>query len=265
MRTALKWSAIASVLVVACSDPNDVASGSTAGQRLMAELNGGVYLLQSAVGYSPVEGTTIRVHFNDGEFGFSAGCNGHGGRFSVDDGRTLTITELGSTAMGCDEARHGQDAWLADFFTTRPTLALDGAELTVSGDEATLVFLDREVADPDRPLVGTLWTIDTTLDAAGAASSGGWAVDSLTLMFADDGSLTSQTPCGALTGAYAIAGDAVTLADMVYVPRAGGCSPWEDVDASIRDVLADGLLTYAIEAARLTLERGSIGLMAGAK
>ncbi len=264
MKTSITSSALAAALLLACGGEDTMDSGSTAGELLMGELNGGVFLLESAEGYTPVEGTTIRVSFDEGGFGFSGGCNSHGGDYSVEDGSTLIVTRLGSTAMGCDAPLHDQDTWLAGFFTERPTLDLEGAQLTVSGAEATLIFLDQEIADPDRALAGTLWTIDTVY-AAGTAS-GGWNPDPApTVTFGSDGNVSAQTPCGRGSGTYTIDGDAITLANIAYVEETCSAPEHQDLDTSIRDVLTDGQLTYEIEAASLTLMRGDIGLGARAE
>lgn len=259
MRIAFVSSALAAALLSACGGEDTMDSGSTAGELLMGELDGGVFLLESAEGYTPVVGTTIRVSFGDGAFGFSGGCNSHGGSYSVQDDSTLVLTDLMSTAMGCEAPLHEQDDWLAIFFTERPTLALTGAKLTVSGAEATLVFLDREVADPDRPLTGTLWSIDTIYE--GGTAAGGWNPDPApTVTFGSEGNVSAQTPCGLGGGTYSVEGDAITLANISYFEEGCAASEYQDLDLSIRKVLTDGTLTYEIEAASLTLMRGDVGL-----
>jgi len=110
------------------------------------------FLLQSSQGFTPVSDTRVSLHFGKGEVGFHAGCNSHSGRLTI-AGDTLVVDGFGSTAIGCDGPRHTQDAWLATFLTSRPTYSLNQDELTISGESATLVFLDREVADPKASMV----------------------------------------------------------------------------------------------------------------
>jgi heat shock protein HslJ len=44
----------------------------------------------------------INIQFNDGQISGSAGCNSYGGRYQI-DGSSLTLSELVSTMMACEE------------------------------------------------------------------------------------------------------------------------------------------------------------------
>src|SRR5690606_25769127 len=101
------------------------------------------------------------------------GCNGHFGEMSF-DGDVLVVDQFGSTAIGCDSELHDQDAWFADFFSSRPTVVLDGDQLTITTDEATFVFIDNEVANPPPPLLGTVFEITALID--GEIALGGFEV-----------------------------------------------------------------------------------------
>src|SRR5262249_3091604 len=131
-------------------------------------LDGRVFLLQSSQGFQPVPDTQLSVSFDDGEIFVSAGCNSQGGPFRLRGGR-LELEGLGTTDIGCIQALAAQDDWLAHFLTSKPQLTLHGDQLTLESGVATLVLLDREVADPDRPLAGPAWTIDSFI------ASGGWS------------------------------------------------------------------------------------------
>lgn len=216
------------------------------------------FLLESAEGFEPLAGTTVSVGFRNGEFGFSAGCNGHGGTFSLRDER-LVVTAFQSTTRGCDAALHAQDEWLAGFLTSSPSLKLEGERLTLRGAAATLVFLDREVADPDRPLVGTLWTVDTIVQGDFATSSV-LPAPAPSILFREDGTLQVDTTCNTGSGRYSVAGDQLTLTPVSYTLRA--CSGASDVDDQVQVLLREGTLTFEIEATRLTLRRGDSGLSA---
>ena len=128
-----------------------------------------------------VPGTRITLNFvADGRrIGAQAGCNSMGGQASFGDGR-LTVNDLATTEMGCDPPRHAQDEWLASFLTSRPEWSTSGeaaegrgdsgAVLTLDNGAARIVLQDREVADPDRPLRGTKWVVDTIIDGQTASS-----------------------------------------------------------------------------------------------
>lgn len=219
-------------------------------------LQDGDYLFESAEGFTPVTGTTVRISFEDGGFGFSAGCNSHGGSYEVQGGR-LVLSGLGSTDIGCDRSRHEQDNWLAAFFSSMPLITVEGSRLTFTGDDATLVFLNREVADPDRTLEGRLWTIDTLI--SGGAASSVLTSRPPTVQFNEDGSVFVDTSCNTSGGSYAVDGSTLTLTELGYTER--GCDA-AVIESQIQAVLNDGTLTFAIEANRLSLDRGDIGLRA---
>jgi len=221
-------------------------------------LDGRDFLLESSEGFEPLSGSTVRLSFDDGELRFSAGCNSSSGPYELRDGH-LIVESLGSTEIGCDAGRHAQDLWLGMFMTSEPLLVLEGDELTLTNPEASLVFLDREVADPDRPLVETPWTVDTFIDGGAASNFPG--PSSPTLLFAEDGSLEIDTTCNTGSGRYSTSGDQLTLSDVAYTDKA--CSgAAASIDAEVQAFLNNGTFGFQIEAARLTLRRGDSGLSA---
>ena len=97
-----------------------------------------------------------------------AGCNTIGGHYSL-DGDQLSVARRSSTAMACDGAAARGTRTPGSRRCCRPgrRLALDGDQLTLTSGDTVIVFVDRETADPDRPLVGTNWKLETILDGAG--------------------------------------------------------------------------------------------------
>jgi len=219
-------------------------------------LQDGEYVLESSEGFTPVSGTNVSISFEDGRFGFSAGCNGHGGSYEVQSGR-LVVSDLASTDIGCDTELHEQDNWLATFFSSMPLITVDGPRLTFTSDDATLVFLDREVVDPDRTLAGHLWTIDTLI--GGGAASNVPTSRAPTVQFNQDGTLHVDTSCNTGGGRYAVDGNTLTLTELAYTEA--GCDV-PVIEGRIQAVLSDGTLSFSIDANRLSLDRGDIGLRA---
>lgn len=243
-------------MAVGCDAAADPAGGGGA-------LDGRAFLLESADGFTPVQDTTVRIDFGEDEgqpsFGFYAGCNHHSGPYEVRGGR-LVLMGFGSTEIGCEESLSMQDAFLSDFFRGRPELQLEGDRLTFVGESSTLAFVDREVADPDRPLTGRLWTVDTFITADAASNLA--LAESPTLTLEQDGSIEVFSGCNTASGSFTQTDAELTLSGMAYTEE--GCTDPRlmQAEASVQAVLSDGSLSFEIDAARLTLMRGSRGLSA---
>jgi heat shock protein HslJ len=226
-------------------------------------LDGREFLLESADGFTPVQDTTVRVHFDedDGQpsFGFYADCNHHSGPYEVRDGR-LVLLGFGSTEIGCEEPLSTQDSFLSSFFRAEPELQLEGDQLTFVGESATLVFVDREVADPDRTLTDRLWTVDTFITADAASNFA--LSEPPTVRFEQEGSVEIFSGCNTATGSFTQSDGELTLSGIAYTEE--GCTDARAMQAEVhvQAVLSDGSLSFEIEAARLTLMRGDRGLSA---
>ena len=101
------------------------------------------------------------------------------------DGDTLVVGELAMTMMGCPDGLAEQDAWVGDLLAAGPTVAETDGTLTVTSGTTVITLLDRKIADPDRPLVGTLWRVETLISNDAASSTPGGA--EATLTFNEDG------------------------------------------------------------------------------
>jgi heat shock protein HslJ len=223
-----------------------------------------VFLSESIEGRSLIPGTRVGLRFfDDGAVIASAGCNSMSGdSHHLADGE-LVVDSLGITEKGCSGPAgdyHAQDEWLLEFLLSRPSYTLDVPRLVLDDGTVTLVLLDREVADPDRPLQGRVWRVSGIID-------GGFGIvfatdDPSALEFGDDGRVTIVTPCATGSAGYRVDGATIELTDgAIAMPAcdAGEFSPV--IDEHMRNVLADGALDHEIDASRLTLMRGDIGLM----
>jgi heat shock protein HslJ len=228
---------------------------SSGTSTLETGIEGRSFLLKSAQGYTPIAGTRLRLSFDAGQLSFNAGCNSYAGPYSICAGK-LCVSDLGGTLIGCDAELHTQDEWFASFFAAAPRLDVAGAALTLQGASATLELLDRELADPDRPLTGRVWTIDTFIQGA-SASNVPMAVRP-TLEFGSDGTLRVFDSCNGGGADYARNGQALTLSSVGYTEVA--CSGTRVTEDRVHAVIAEGELTFTIQANRLTLMRGSSGL-----
>lgn len=239
------------ISLLACSDKTDDSAEPG------LEFVGMDFQLESAEGYELVA-DGARISFPEGnDFSFSAGCNNLGGTFSVEED-VFTLGEAYSTEMGCDTALMDEDAWFTSFFQSSPILSFDGERLTFTGTEATLVFLDSEVATPDQDLVGPTWEIDSFID--GDAVSAYNLSESPTLSFSDDGSVEIFGGCNGGGGSYEVDDDgSISFSDLV--------STYLECDETtmtaenhIFSVLGESGLTFEIDANRLTIVGASLGI-----
>ncbi|MBI5088679.1 MAG: META domain-containing protein [Actinobacteria bacterium] len=219
-------------------------------------LDGRSFLSTGATGFEIVSGSVIRLAFSDGTVSASAGCNQMGGAYRLTDGR-LHVDSLSMTEMGCEQALMDQDARLADLLTADPGLTLDGDTLMLTAEAGvTVTFLDREVADPDRPLEATRWVVDTVIDGDAASSIPAGAVASITIA---DGRASVQAGCNTGSASVEIGDGTITFGPLMLTRMA--CDEAKMALERSGTATIDGQqATYRIEAARLTLMAGEHGL-----
>ena len=161
------------------------------------------------------------------------------------------------TEMGCDEARHAQDDWLIEFLGSRPTITQSGSELQLSTDGTVITLQDAEVADPDLPLTGTTWTVDSivTGEAVSSVPDGAEA----TFTFTDDGRVEVNTGCNQGSGRFEVTNGTLRFVDVAVTEMA--CQgPGGQLEAAVLPLLGADGLSWAIDARMLTLMAGNQGL-----
>lgn len=211
----------------------------------------------AATGFTLATDTTISLIFDYNAISFDAGCNDHSAPYSLCDDR-LCASDFRVTAIGCDPILQAQDEWMAAFFGSSPRLTRQGPRLTLAGDEASLEFIESSLLNPDRPLRGRTWTIDTLI-AAGQARSVSLEP---TISFPTSGTLEVFTTCTTGSGFYGAYEPMLGITNMEYIEKPCDASGDTSIDELIRGVLARGDLLFEIDAARLTITRGSDGLQA---
>jgi heat shock protein HslJ len=205
-----------------------------------------------------VPGTSIRLTFSrDSQLGAHAGCNHMGGTYRI-DGSTLVFEGGSMTEMGCDEPRHKQDDWVFGFLGSTPTVALAGNDLVLTAGDVVIRLLDREIAEPDLPLVGPTWTVNSivTGDAVSSIPDGVVA----TLTFDQGGRVAVHTGCNQGGGSYAVEGNRIRFADVVLTKMACDGARAQ-MEAAVLAVLQAQDLNYSIDARSLTVQTGGQGLM----
>ena len=140
-----------------------------------------------------VEGTRIALQFRQDDasgqakLGVSAGCNSIDAGYTLDDEDKIITSYMATTEMACQDERMEQDAFIVAFFGSKPQIvlkdeekqsrasgaassAVDNKILQLSTDTVVMEFLDRKVADPDRPLIGPMWDVEAFIDGMGVTS-----------------------------------------------------------------------------------------------
>ena len=228
-------------------------SGGSGGDELV----GRTFLSTSATdGGEPRElaaGTRVSLWFaDDGRLVANAGCNTLAGPVTLDGGKIETTADLSMTEMGCDAPLHAQDEWLAKLLQATPSWRLDGDELVVAGADAELVLLDRSVAEPDQPVEGTRWQLDTIFSAGTASSVPAGADAHLTFA---GGRVTGSTGCNTLEGPAAIAGSTIKFGQLSMTRKA--CpGDLATVERAMVAVL-QGDVPFEVESGQLTLDPGA--------
>ncbi|MEU7909010.1 META domain-containing protein [Actinoplanes sp. NPDC049118] len=200
-----------------------------------------------------VEGTRLRLGFESGTVTAEAGCNHLTGRAAV-DGDRLVVSDVGGTMMACSTELMDQDTWLTDFLQQEPRWRLDGDTLVLSAGTTRLRLVDIRSAEPDRPLTGTRWSVESLLDGEAAASVPAGADAHLSFQ---GGRVTGSTGCADLDGAASIGDGSITFSRPTTRKRT--CTPdLESLNRAVLDVLK-GKVAYSITGARLTLTRADGG------
>lgn len=246
--TLLLGLAIGSVTILAGCSAGTAPSGPP------ATVDGKTYVSTDVKGAILVARTRIQLTFKDGNLNAHGGCNSMGGTYAIVGDRLRTV-QMFMTEMGCDEPRMQQDEWLARLLGGA-TIALAGDTLTLSDGTIILTLLDREVANPDKPIVGTRWVLDGILSGDTVSSVPAGVTASIRIA---DGRVEVEAGCNTGGGTVTLTAETLTFGPIGLTKMA--CEPGAmDVERAVIGVLA-GPVVYTIEADVLTLDTGGAGLM----
>jgi heat shock protein HslJ len=202
-----------------------------------------------------VAGTRIRLDFKDGAVSANIGCNQMGGEFHFDGGR-LVVGQMSSTAMGCNALLAGQDAWLMQLLGSRPGVTLVGDDLTIDGGSVVVHLADRRVADPDKPLVGPTWTVDSIITGEVVSSVAGGSI--ATLVFHADGTLDVNDGCNTGAARWVTVASGISVTELTLTKKA--CPVAADLSAAVDGTLRGGAIAATIQANQLMLRAGANGI-----
>lgn len=163
----MKLAGVVLILAVVLAGCGDEAGGAG---DVGDELLGRTFLSREVTGHELVPGTRVSIEFrDDGTVNVNTGCNHLFGQIDIRRDR-LDVSSMGGTEMGCDPERHRQDEWISALLGAAPRWELTGDALTLTSGEVVLSLVDREVADPDRPLEGTTWLLDGIVEGDSVSS-----------------------------------------------------------------------------------------------
>lgn len=256
MRTAL----LLTITVLLLSSCGDVTAPAGDAPDLAGRTFLSTGVTDDGAPHDLVEGSRIRLTFEDGRLSAQAGCNTMSGGYEI-DGDVLVVEGLATTEMGCPDDLAEQDTWLSGVLTGRPSIAVDGEDLTLTFGTTVVTLTDRVVADPDRPLVGTVWRVDSLISGDAVSSTPGDAQASL--VFGDDGTVQVRGGCNTGSASYTAAEGTVTIGP-VRMTRMACDDERGELETAVLRVLDAGELQVTIEAGRLTLsgDGGGLGLRA---
>jgi heat shock protein HslJ len=246
--------------VVACSDDGGAGDGSDVAAQVDGRELVVVAVTEAGAERELVEGTEIRLTFEAGQLGASAGCNSMGGPYAF-DGAVLVVDGLATTDMACEPPLMAQDEWLAGVLSGRPEVSIDDNGVSLVDGSTAVLLVDREAVRPDAPLVGTVWVLDTIFEGGpdGAASSVPGGVEA-SVTFADDGTFAIDAGCNGIGGEYEQTG-ATTLVLAGTGSTLAGCpADVAAVEELMLDVFAPGQVEATVDDQRLTLTAGDAGL-----
>jgi heat shock protein HslJ len=233
------------ILVIAAGCGGTSNSAKT-GTLTPPKVVGRTYLSTAVSGHTLVRGTRITLTFDDKTLSASAGCNSLSGAYRI-DGDRLLAEQLGGTEMGCDPPRHAQDAWVAELLRSKPVLVNRGDTITLTSGTTALTLQDREVAQPDKPLVGTTWVVDTIIDNQMASSVP--AGRPSTVVLPSRTRIEVYDGCNRTSGAVEVGASSLTVVDLPASVRTNCPGPPGVVFATV----LQGTVQFTIEGDRLTL------------
>ncbi len=257
---ALPLALVAALALAACGDDTTEPAGTEpattepVGSSSGTSFEGRTWLSTGASGFEIVEGSVVRLSFEDGSISANAGCNSMSGGYTL-EGDVLRIGAMASTQMACDDPLMDQDARLSELLSSGPSVSVEGDELVLTSGDTSITFLDREIADPDRPLEGTEWTVTGVI--ANEAVSSGWGEAVATLTIAD-GTVSVATGCNTGSGSATVGEGTITFGPIATTKMMCDDDAMQ-LEAAVLAALS-GEATYEIEAGMMTLMSGSQGL-----
>lgn len=246
----LAGAVVVAVILVTASATEETLTGDDIAKRLSDRS----FLSVPGTGFGAEQniagGHRLTLEFQGDRISAHAGCNTMSGSFSI-EGDVLHVPLLAQTMKACPGPLMMQDRWVSTLLTSEPTIALSGHHLRITGTDGMVDLQDRSVADPDRSLTGTTWSLDG-IGTDGAVSTVPSGVVS-TLEIGPDGAIRVDTGCNRGTGTVSITERDITVGPLALT-RMACPSPADQVEQAVMSTL-QGQVGYTISGDSLTLAR----------
>ncbi|WP_137724351.1 META domain-containing protein [Prescottella subtropica] len=215
---------------------------------------GRTFLSTSVTGTAIPGGGPFEVAFPERDrIAMSAGCNRGVG--SVDlSGGTVKAGPIATTMMACPGDVAAADTWMADVFAATPAWTLTNDVLTLSSPGVTIELADKKTTDPDRPVIGTTWTVDTLISADAIMSSQAIETAAATLTIGQDGQVSGSSGCNRFSGPVTVGDSTITFGPLASTKMACADEAVAEVERSVLHVL-DGEVTYAVDGPTMRLTK----------
>jgi heat shock protein HslJ len=156
--------ALVGALLAACGDDGDSEGSDDPTPSVDAaqvELAGHTFVASEVTGRELVEGSHLRLGFEDDAMSVSAGCNTLFGPYLDDDGVLRWEKQPAATMMACEPELSDQDAWLTTLFTDGMTIEdSDDADLVLTSGDVRMELSRSDLGGSTAP------TQASTLDFA---------------------------------------------------------------------------------------------------
>jgi heat shock protein HslJ len=230
---------LVATLLAGCGDSAPDAGTTTGGSVTAlraADLDGRSFASTSVQGHRLVPGSQVTVAFDGERLSANAGCNAQAGPWSIADGRLRTDGDLAQTQMACEEPLMRQDDWLRAFLSSAPRVALDGDDLTLAGEAATIELTEAAPRGP-RPIVGTSWQLTSLGGRDGTVASVPVGVEPPTLLIEENGDVNLVSGCSRGRGRAEVRDDGF-IDFVLIVLSVPGC---DRADVRVAEVVEDRL------------------------
>ncbi|MBV6760169.1 META domain-containing protein [Rhodococcus opacus] len=200
-------------------------------------------------------GGPLVLGFTDpGRLSVDAGCNQGSADVDLSDGKIVT-GPLAMTLMACPGEAAGADAWAAALLDAQPNWTLGGDTLTLTTPSASVTLTDEKVVRPDRPVVGTTWTVTALISPDAVTTTEALERTAPQLLIAGDGSASGFTGCNRMTGTADVQPSSITFGSWATTRMA--CPPDEsEVERAVLAALT-GETGYTVSSDSLRLVDGA--------